>query len=104
MAPAVAANVTASPDGKRAAVGGADGTVRVWNMDTGKEVQPLTGPVGITKAEPITAILSGDGVGQRAAWLAGMIARTIVPSPGWLSMSSVPPSPVARSCIVLRPK
>lgn len=63
------------------------------------------GAAGITKAEPMTAVLSGERIRQdRAAWPAGIIARTIVPAPAWLSISSVPPSPVARSRIVLRPK
>jgi WD40 repeat protein/serine/threonine protein kinase len=35
-----------SPDGKRIVAGHADGTVRLWDVETGKEVQPLTGPVG----------------------------------------------------------
>ena len=62
-------------------------------------------PAGIPKAEPAVALLSGERIGQdEGGWLTGIIARTVVPAPGLLSMSSLPPRSVARSRIVFKPK
>ncbi|MEK7216233.1 MAG: WD40 repeat domain-containing protein, partial [Chloroflexota bacterium] len=38
----------------QAVTGHSDGTVRLWDVDTGKQVQPLTGPVGAVSALAFT--------------------------------------------------
>ncbi|MBM4070701.1 MAG: hypothetical protein FJ271_17365 [Planctomycetes bacterium] len=42
----VMTGVTLSPDGQHALSSSRDGALRIWNVNTGKEVQPPTGPVG----------------------------------------------------------
>jgi WD40 repeat protein/formylglycine-generating enzyme required for sulfatase activity len=39
-------SIAHSPDSRQVALGGTDGTVRLWDVETGKELQPLTGHVG----------------------------------------------------------
>jgi hypothetical protein len=42
--------VAVSPDGKRAASGGADNTVRLWDLTTGRELQPFRGHTNTVEA------------------------------------------------------
>ena len=56
--PGRATSVAFSPNGTTLAAGNADGTVRLWDMATGRQIgRPLTGP-----ADPVTSVtFSPDG-------------------------------------------
>ncbi|WP_416529799.1 protein kinase domain-containing protein [Streptomyces coelicoflavus] len=57
--------VCATPDGRRAVTGGADGTVRVWDLGTGACVHTLTGhrgPVGSVCVTPDSRFVLSAGI------------------------------------------
>jgi WD40 repeat protein len=62
-------SVAFSPDGTSLAAGATDGTVRLWDVATGRPIGgPLTGPIGrvfsvaFSPAGKILAIVSADGI------------------------------------------
>jgi WD40 repeat protein len=64
--------VAVSADGRRAVSGGDDGTVRVWDVDTGEPLRTLAGHDGGVSAVAVSAdgrrAVSGGGDGTVRAW------------------------------------
>jgi WD40 repeat protein len=64
--------VAVTPDGRRIVTGGADGTVRVWDRETGVEQAVLTGHTGLVLAVAVTPdgrqIVTGGGDGTVRVW------------------------------------
>ncbi len=71
VAPAINA-VAISVDGQQAISGGDDGTVRIWDLDTGEELRTLTGHHGPVAAVALTAdgqrAISGGDDGTVRVW------------------------------------
>jgi WD40 repeat protein/DNA-binding SARP family transcriptional activator len=73
------ASASFSPDGHRAVSGGADGTVRIWDLDRHRLLHTITGPPGIVRAayspdgariasvgtEGSLAVMDANGRGRR---------------------------------------
>ena len=64
--------VAVSADGRRAVSGGCDGTVRVWDLDTGEPPHALTGHDGLVRAVAVSAdgrrAVSGGDDGTVRVW------------------------------------
>jgi WD40 repeat protein len=56
-------NVAFSPDGRRLATGGEENTIKIWDVQTGRELQPLRGHSGDVYA----LVFSPDDEGR---WIA----------------------------------
>ncbi|HEX4588599.1 MAG TPA: WD40 repeat domain-containing protein [Gemmataceae bacterium] len=67
--------VAISPDGKRALSGGLDGTVRLWDVESGKAVRQFVGHQGVVNSVAFSAdgkdILSGGDDGVMRLWDVG---------------------------------
>ncbi len=76
-------SVAVSADGRRIVSGGIDGTIRVWDAVTGKEVRTLTGHAGPVLSVAVSAdggrIVSGSADGTVKVWdaAAGLMKRTL---------------------------
>jgi WD40 repeat protein len=64
--------VAYTPDGQLLATGGEDGTVKLWDVATGKEVQTFTGHEGLVRSLSISAdgnrLASGAADGRANVW------------------------------------
>jgi hypothetical protein len=75
-----------SADGKVLAVGGIDNAIRLWDLQSGRELPPLTGHRAAVRGLVFTAdgkqLISLDGGGLRMAWNVGRIIQS---APGKLA-------------------
>jgi WD40 repeat protein/formylglycine-generating enzyme required for sulfatase activity/serine/threonine protein kinase len=89
----IVSSLAFSPNGKTLAVSvGNSGALQLWDVDTGKEVQPLTGPIGATHDvafapdDSILATASADGVPRLWNPISGQVTKHW-PGPGDSTLS-----------------